>query len=970
MAEQSDGVIIVDTKIDLEGFKAGSDKMKKAVSSMNTAFKNLGPIFSKALSGNAGGISSFDAKATVLKSTISEIESQMKSLGSAKVPTEAYQWLTAEINKANAELTKLYERQSKMEATGVQKNSRAWQSLQYDIDLAKRKIADYKAEQSSMRANGTAFQSGVNTAEYSKLSSALAGVKARLAEMVAQVEKAAASTGKLATVGKTVKNIFGKIGNTGKKAFSGIANVIKKAASKMKLFNKHTNHASFSMNSFSGRMKMMLMMIKQMIVMRAFMGVLTAIGDGFKNLAQYSDKTNSELSDLKSSLTQLKNGLASAFAPILTVVTPSLVQFIDLLSRATSYIGQLFAALTGATTYVRAKKVQEDFAASLKDTADAADKAKNSLSSFDDLNVVTSNKDTNTGEVSPEDMFEEVPIESKITDFISRLKAVFAKGDYDSVGAVIGKGINRAFQKLKDFISWDSAGGVITSFVGAVAEGFNSLIHTVDWKLIGDSFAQGFNTAINTLFFVLTNFDWPGLSAGFAQSLNGFVSGIDWSGLGTTLSTGLIGAIAALRSTITTFDWAHLGQGIADSINNIDWVGILSNLAGTISDILKGALDFLIGLAETLDWNKLGSDLWNGLLSVITNIDWLGIISKAFQLLGNALAGSVSLIVGIAKLFWKFLRSAFESTKNYFGKYIEEAGGNVIQGLLSGIWNGVKNMGTWIKTHIFEPFISGFKKVFGIHSPSTVMAENGSFLIEGLLNGIKKSWSGITGFLGKASTWGKDLCQNMAEGISKSKNKVESAVKGVAEKIKSFLGFSEPEDGPLSRFHTYMPDMLDLMAKGIRDNEGAAISAVSDLAGAISNEIQNGERCFTIDTQTAATSEIGGFLMTFADRVTGSFANLISRLQTIANGVTFAMPAMAGGTVIPYHMVCVDADKLYSADNRNSDILEELQALKDKLDDVVEAIENKETGITDAEIYSSVKKSVRTEEKSTGRSPF
>ena len=210
----------------------------------------------------------------------------------------------------------------------------------------------------------------------------------------------------------------------------------------------------------------------------------------------------------------------------------------------------------------------------------------------------------------------------------------------------------------------------------------------------------------------------------------------------------------------------------------------------------------------------------------------------------------------------------------------------------------------------------------------------------------------------------------MANGISKAKSTVESAVKGVADKIKSFLGFSEPEDGPLSNFHTYMPDMLDLMAKGIRDNEGVAISAVSDLAGAISDEVQNGESCFTIDTQTAATGEIEGFLTAFADKVTDSFANLVSRLQAIANGVTFAVPAMAGGMVIPYHTVCTDVDRSDGADYGNSDILEELQALKEKLDNVVEAIENKETGITDAEIYSSVKKSVRTEEKSTGRSPF
>lgn len=60
----------------------------------------------------------------------------------------------------------------------------------------------------------------------------------------------------------------------------------------------------------------------------------------------------------------------------------------------------------------------------------------------------------------------------------------------------------------------------------------------------------------------------------------------------------------------------------------------------------------------------------------------------------------------------------------------------------------------------------------------------------------------------------------MASGIKNNIHKVTSAVNSVASKIKNLLGFSEPEEGPLSNFHTYMPDMIDLMTKGIKDNVG------------------------------------------------------------------------------------------------------------------------------------------------------
>ena len=70
-----------------------------------------------------------------------------------------------------------------------------------------------------------------------------------------------------------------------------------------------------------------------------------------------------------------------------------------------------------------------------------------------------------------------------------------------------------------------------------------------------------------------------------------------------------------------------------------------------------------------------------------------------------------------------------------------------------------------------------------------------------------------------ALQWGKDLIANFVQGIKNKVSAVTDAVKGVANKVKGFLGFSEPEEGPLSNFHTFAPDMVELFVKGIRDNE-------------------------------------------------------------------------------------------------------------------------------------------------------
>lgn len=79
-----------------------------------------------------------------------------------------------------------------------------------------------------------------------------------------------------------------------------------------------------------------------------------------------------------------------------------------------------------------------------------------------------------------------------------------------------------------------------------------------------------------------------------------------------------------------------------------------------------------------------------------------------------------------------------------------------------------------------------------------------------------------SGFLQKiddAKTWGKDMIDNFIGGIKEKWNSLKQTVSDVAQSVKDFLGFSEPKKGPLSNFHTYAPDMMDLFAQGVRENE-------------------------------------------------------------------------------------------------------------------------------------------------------
>lgn len=106
----------------------------------------------------------------------------------------------------------------------------------------------------------------------------------------------------------------------------------------------------------------------------------------------------------------------------------------------------------------------------------------------------------------------------------------------------------------------------------------------------------------------------------------------------------------------------------------------------------------------------------------------------------------------------------------------------------------------------------------------------------------------ISDMVKNALSWGKDMIDNFVQGIKDKIEKVKETVGAVAQTVKDFLGFSEPDKGPLSNFHTFAPDMVDLFAQGIADNLGVVQGAVGQMSQTVAagvdysgqlNEINN-----------------------------------------------------------------------------------------------------------------------------------
>lgn len=124
-------------------------------------------------------------------------------------------------------------------------------------------------------------------------------------------------------------------------------------------------------------------------------------------------------------------------------------------------------------------------------------------------------------------------------------------------------------------------------------------------------------------------------------------------------------------------------------------------------------------------------------------------------------------------------------------------------------------------------------------------------LVEGLLGGIggiadaaynillsmKESFAGGAE---AAKSWGKDMMISFANGIAEKASSVWDNVKGVARGIKNILGFSEPDEGPLSDFHTYAPDMMKSFAQGIIQNQHLVTEAASQAMQGVSDAMSIG----------------------------------------------------------------------------------------------------------------------------------
>lgn len=426
-----DGSIVINTKIRTDGVKAGSQEIEAGLRRAADRVNNLGTSAKNAINKQIDAFAKLNNEYSAQEQKVESLRQKVASYANQNIPTTEYKKLQDEIKTTTEKMNQLIKAQEWFVSNGGDINSNIYKDQQRTVNEWSNSIENAKNKLADLEKSGKAFKEIKSVEAPQAEVEKLAAAERRLSDM----------QNRLNTSYSDIKNKLGRYDMellSLKDKLFGVNNANKKTEnsnSKLNRSFKNTSKSAGSARMSIGRMLTMSVLFSS--VFRILSALTQGIIGGFNNLAQYSKTTNANISTLWGSLIRLQNAFATAFSPILEVVTPILSRFIDLISTAITYVGMFFGYLAGNKTYTKALAVQKDYAASLDKTAKSTKKAtkaaKDYLSPLDEINRYTTNKDTDTtpsgsgANGTPiSKMFEEVPIDAppifeKIKDVLGQI---------------------------------------------------------------------------------------------------------------------------------------------------------------------------------------------------------------------------------------------------------------------------------------------------------------------------------------------------------------------------------------------------------------------------------------------------------------------------------------------------------------------------------------------------------------------
>ncbi len=357
--------------------------------------------------------------------------------------------------------------------------------------------------------------------------------------------------------------------------------------------------------------------------------------------------------------------------------------------------------------------------------------------------------------------------------------------------------------------------------IGAVINGFTKLARAIG---LGHGKALAFFAVFLLLALVIE--DFISFMRGDKSLLGTMLerAGVDCE----KLRQNIVGVWTKIKQAI-----GYIGEGVRNVVVPI-FEGIRTAAVVAFEEIQKAVAKVAPGIAQffkELSSGKVDKKKWTDIGESIGRIA-VGVVAVIAAVKGiSAVFGVITTVISVVKAVISVIKLAFVVVKSIITvikvvgaviSVLASAFGPVILAIAAAIAIGVLLWKNWDKIReAAGNLLEGIKATIGN-------------VRDAIVTGIQAAIDWITSLPADALKWGSDIIDGIVSGIQSAVGRVGEAVKGVADKIKSFLGFSEPEDGPLSDFHTYMPDMIDLMASGITSGKKKVKDALEGMTGEMS----------------------------------------------------------------------------------------------------------------------------------------
>ena len=283
-------------------------------------------------------------------------------------------------------------------------------------------------------------------------------------------------------------------------------------------------------------------------------------------------------------------------------------------------------------------------------------------------------------------------------------------------------------------------------------------------------------------------------------------------------------AIAAVIAVVEHWDeistwlsdtWNNLADNAKEALDNIadfwsdTWNAVKEKASETWNNITEGASIFWDNF--TTFWSDFGSGIYNATVSKWTEIK--SYLSTTWSNIKTTGAASFNALHNTVSTSWSNIKGATISAWNNIRSTIS----NALSSTYSTVTSRLSGMVGAASAQFSNMVSSAASAAVGVYNH--------------IYSGFEKTWGYITGLPAKAYQWGVDLIEGFTGGIKNFLHKVRDVVSSVADMVKQYLHFSRPDVGPLRDYETWMPDMMQGLADGIRKNQYLVENAMRDLSG-------------------------------------------------------------------------------------------------------------------------------------------